>query len=134
MKPEPRYGHFPWWPEDGDDWVHPEDVPLARELIPSQRVFRREGETGPFILLHYGDQTLRVKRTLWRELKGVGFEVGDWVEVLSRGMLNTPRTAVVRDVLWNERKKRIEYQVTESDGPIHNRYTAEDLRPVEPTG
>ncbi len=133
MKPEPRYGYYPWWPEDGNDWVHPEDVELARELIPSTRVFRREGERGEYVVLHYGDHRLRVKRTLWKEVRGEGFEIGDWVEVLSRGYANTPRTAVVQEVHWDARKRRLEYEVVESDGPIDRRYTAEDLRQVEPT-
>ena len=57
MKVDPKYGYYPWWPEDGNDWVHPEDVELARQMIPSPRVFRRDGEQGPFVILHYGDRS-----------------------------------------------------------------------------
>ena len=38
LKTDPKYGHYPWWPEDGDQWVHPEDIELARSMIPSPRV------------------------------------------------------------------------------------------------
>ena len=61
LKTDPKYGYFPWWPEDGDGWVHPEDVAAARTMIPSHRVFRRDGSEGDYLLLHYGDVTLRVR-------------------------------------------------------------------------
>lgn len=131
MKTDPKYGHYPWWPENGNDWVHPEDVELARSLIPSERVFRRDGEQGPYVVLHYGDLNLRVKRTLWMEVESEGFEVGDFVEVLSRGNLNTPRTCVIRDVLWDDHERGLRYLVAEGDVPIPNRYAADDLRHAE---
>jgi len=133
LKIEPRYGHYPWWPEDGDDWLHPEDVELARRMIPSPRVFRRVGEQAPFVVLHYGDVKLRVLRTLWQEVVSEGFEIGDWVEVLSRGQHNTPRTGTIREMVWNERSRALRYQLLDSEQPIANFYAAEDLRHVEPT-
>jgi hypothetical protein len=133
LKTDPKYGYYPWWPEDGDDWVHPEDVELARQLIPSPRVFRRDGTQGEFVLLHYGHQRLRVKRTLWQEVVTEGFEIGDWVEVLSRGYRNTPRTAIVQEITWDSNARAMRYQVLDNDRLIPNLYSAEDLRHVEPT-
>jgi hypothetical protein len=132
MKPGPKYGYYPWWPEDGNDWVHPEDVELARQLIPSMRVFRRDGEHGMFVVLHYSDLRLRVKRTLWQEVEPEGFEIGDWVEVLSRGYRNTPRTAVVQEITWDGNARALRYQVAENEQLIPNLYSADDLRHVEP--
>jgi hypothetical protein len=133
LKTDPKYGFYPWWPEDGDDWLHPEDVAAARELIPSPRVFRRDGQAGPFLVLHYGDVRLRVKHTLWQEVPGEGFEIGDWVEVLSRGQKNTPRTGTVREILWEPRSRAMRYQILENGQPIDKQYSNEDLRHVEPT-
>jgi hypothetical protein len=133
MKADPKYGYYPWWPEDGDEWVHPEDVALARQLIPSARVFRRDGEQEAFVILHYGNLRLRVKRTLWQEVAPEGFEIGDWVEVLSRGYRNTPRTAVICEINWDSNARGLRYQVEEIDKVIPNWYSAEDLRHVEPT-
>ena len=130
---EPRYGYYPWWPEDGDDWLFPADMALARQLIPSMRVFRREGEQGPFVLLHYGDVKLRVMRTLWQEVAGEGFELGDWVEVLSRLGHNEPRTGIIREMLWDERGRALRYQILAQGQPIAKCYAADDLRHVEPT-
>ncbi len=133
MKTDPRYGYYPWWPEDGDDWLHPEDVELARQLIPSARIFRRDGEQGEFVLLEYGNQRLRVKRTLWQEVAWEGFEIGDWVEVLSRAKRNTPRTGVIREMVWDKNDRCIQYQILENTKPIPKYYSSEDLRHVEPT-
>lgn len=133
IKQEPKYGYYPWWPENGNQWLHPEDVPLARRMIPSQRVFRREGVHGKFLVLHYGELKLRVLRTLWQEVQPEGFEVGDWVEVLSRGKKNTFRTAVIREIIWDKTTSCLRYQVRENDKPIENFYSADDLRHVDPT-
>jgi hypothetical protein len=132
LKTDPKYGYFPWWPEDGDDWIHPEDVATARSMIPSNRVFRRDGSRGEYLLMHYGDTTLRVKRTLWQEVPAADFQIGDWVEVLSRGMRNEARTGTIREVLWDERARETQYQIYENDQPIADLYRREDLSRVEP--
>ena len=106
LKTDPKYGCFLRWPQDGNDWLHPDDVALARTMIPSGRVFRRDGSDGEYLADAYGDITLRVRRTLWQEVDPEGFDIGDWVEVLSRGMRNEPRTGVIREMLWDERDER----------------------------
>jgi len=132
LKTDPKYGCFPWWPEDGNDWVHPEDVSTARSMIPSGRVFRRDGQTGDYLLMHYGDITLRVRRTMWLEVEHEGFDLGDWVEVLSRGMRNEPRTGVIREMIWDETARAIHYFISENDVPISQPYTRDDLQRIEP--
>ena len=133
LKLDPKYGFYPWWPEDGNEWVHPEDAAAARELIPSPRVWRRDGGHGPYVVIHYGERRLRVKPTLWQEVPPEGFEIGDWVEVLSRGQLNTPRTGVITEMHWEPRARALRYQIDEAGVPIPKMYGAEDLRHVEPT-
>jgi hypothetical protein len=133
LKPAARYGYYPWWPQDGDDWLHPEDVALARELLPGPRVFRREGEHGVFSVLRYGGVRLRVKPALWQEVAWEGFDVGDWVEVLSRGLQNTPRTGVIGEMQWDAHAAALRYQIREADQRIETWYGAADLRHVDPT-
>jgi hypothetical protein len=132
LKTDPKYGYYPRWPQDGNDWLHPDDVALARTLIPSQRVFRRDGTDGEYQLIHYGQITLRVRPALWQEVAHDGFEIGDWVEVLSRGMRNEPRTGIIREMLWNERERAVGYQIAENDVPIADLYEREDLQRVVP--
>lgn len=132
LKSDPKYGYFPWWPEDGDGWVHPEDVAVARSMIPSNRVFRRDGTSRDYVVMHYGELRLRVLRTLWQEVELEGLELGDWVEVVSRGMLNEPRVGVIREMLWDDRSGALRYQITEGGQPVEQLYAREDLRPVDP--
>jgi hypothetical protein len=137
---EPKYGHYPWWPEDGNDWVHPDDVERARSMIPSGRVFRRDGGypqphvDGDYLRLHYGEVTLRVRRTLWQEVEPEGFEIGDWVEVRTRGMLHEPRTGTIAQMLWDKQAGELRYQIVENDRLIDTLYSSDDLRHIEPTG
>jgi hypothetical protein len=132
LKTDPKYGYFPRWPEDGNDWVHPEDVDVARSMIPSGRVFRRDGMSGRYAVLHYGDERLRVLPALWQEVLPEGLEIGDWVEVLSRGMLNDARTGTIREVLWDEDSRAIRYQIVVNGQPVEQMYAREDLQKVEP--
>lgn len=145
LKDEPKYGHYPWWPpheggEDGNAWVHPDDVALARESIPSPRIWRRTTADEPgYLLLSYGPLKIRVKRTLWCEvhLEGLGeedwFKIGDWVEVKPQAMKNDPHTGVIREMLWDETVNEIRYQI-EVAGVLHEKlYPAHDFKHIEPT-
>ena len=132
LKTDPKYGHYPWWPEDGADWIHPEDEELARTLIPSQRVFRRDGASGDYVVLHYGDLRLRVRRTLWQEAEPEGFEIGDEVEVRTRGMHNEPRTGVIAEMLWDELAGELRYQIADRGKLIETKYACSDLKRIEP--
>ena len=98
LKTDPKYGYFPWWPENGNDWVHPEDIATARAMIPSGRIYRRDGTSGPYVVLHYGEVRLRVKRTLWQEVEPEGFEIGDWVEVVAQASMVFVQAGELADI------------------------------------
>jgi hypothetical protein len=132
LKTDPKYGYFPRWPQDGNGWVHPDDVATAQSMIPSGRVFRRDGTAGEYALLHYGDVTLRARPALWQEVEPEGLAIGDWVEVLSRGMLNEPRTGTIREMLWDEDVQALRYQIYEGGQLVDRLYSREDLQRVEP--
>jgi hypothetical protein len=133
LKLEPKYGFYPWWPEDGDAWIHPRDVSLARTHIPSPRVFRRDSQRGEYYIIQYGVVRIRVKRAMWQEVPWEGFDVGNWVEVLSRGAVNTPRTGIIREMHWDPRERAMRYYIEENGAPIPKAYSAQDLRHVQPT-
>jgi hypothetical protein len=132
LKTDPKYGYFPHWPQDGDDWLHPEDVAIARTMIPSSRVFRRDGVADEYSVLHYGEVRLRARPALWKEVEPEGMEIGDWVEVISRGLLNEPRTGTIREILWDENERAIRYQILDAGQPIDTLYACEDLKRVGP--
>src|SRR3990172_5152854 len=131
LKTDPKYGYYPWWPAEGNDWIHPEDVAAVRAMIPSGRIFRREGTAGELVLMHYGVVTLRVRPTLWQEVEPEGFEIGDWVEVRTRGLANEPRTGTIAEMLWDEHTEAIRYQIVENGQPIETLYSRDDLKHVD---
>ena len=133
LKTDPKYGYFPWWPGEGDDWLHPADVAAARDMIPSGRIFRRDGSDGEYGLMHYGDVTLRVRPTLWQEVEPEGFEIGNWVEVRTRGLANEPRTGTIAEIAWDDHAGEIRYQLLENGQRIETLYTRDDLKHVDPT-
>jgi hypothetical protein len=130
MRTEPAYLVYPWWPENGDDWVHPSDVRLARSLIPGTRVFRRLGREGAYVVLGYGVQRLRVKPTMRQAIAGDGYDIGNRVEVCSRLGKNRPFVATVREMDWNAHFGVIQYRLERRAMILARRYTAADLRPV----
>jgi hypothetical protein len=132
LKNDPKYGYFPHWPQDGNDWLHPADVATARAMIPGPRVFRRDGVVGEYSMLHYGNVTLRVRPALWQEVQSEGIEIGDWVEVIARGMLNEPRTGTIREILWDENARALRYQIEEAGQAVEKMYARADFQRVEP--
>lgn len=139
IKTDPKYGHFPWWPEDGDDWVHPDDVTKARNMVPGARIWRRDGEQPQnasvdekYVVLHYGADQLRVRPRLWQEIAPPEFAIGDWIEVRSRLMTNDPHTGRIREVLWDEVEGAVRYQISVGGKPLERMYAADDLKHVEP--
>jgi Family of unknown function (DUF6960) len=128
---DPKYGYFPWWPEEGAAWFHPEDVAAARDLIPSNRVFRRDGREGSFALFHYGNVTLRAKPTLWQEVAAPDFAIGELVEVRTRGLANEPHTGSIAEIMWDEHGREIVYQIIANGQRIETSYTRGDLKRVE---
>ena len=138
LKTDPKFGYFPWWPEPLepsaiDAWLHPDDVAQARTMIPSGRIFCRDGTDGEYGLLRYGDVSLRAKPTLWQEVQPEGFEIGDWVEVRTRGLANEPRTGTIAEIAWDHHAEGIRYQIVENGKRIETLYARDDLKHVEPT-
>jgi hypothetical protein len=131
MRRKPTYRVYPWWPDDGDGWVHPDDVRLARRLIPGTRVYRYVGREGPYTLLSYGKIRLRVKPTLRQDVPGDGLDLGDRVEVCSRMGKNRPLVATISDMRWNARYRVIQYRLRSRNMTLARRYMADDLRPVD---
>lgn len=131
LKVEPKYGYYPRWPQDGDDWLHPEDVAFARTLFPSHKIWKREGQQGGFHVIRYGAQMLRVRSALWQEVPTPDYQIGDWVEVRTRMMKNEAHTGCVVDVEWDEYRGEIVYHIEQRDKRIVNAYTIDDLASIE---
>lgn len=115
---------------DGVEWIHPNDVELATQLIPSQRIFLRIDLDKEYWLIGYGDYSLRVKPTMWLEVPEPAFEVGDQVEIKSSMGKLQAKIATVSDVFWNQPKRIAEFHLREFGRPIPHIFHASDLQPT----
>ena len=127
----PQYGCYLWWPEEGFDWIHPDDVELATELIPSSRVFCRVDQEPPYSLLCYGRQSIRVKPTMWYEVPTEGYELEDLVEVKSKMGKLQPLVAKIADIFWNRHDRKIDYCLVSAGQRLGKRYRIDELQPAK---
>ncbi len=124
----PDYGAFLFWPQEGHAWIHVDDVVRVRELIPSDRVFRREAFDGTFYRLRYGSMVIRLRPCLWQPVQGEGFEIGDQVETVGVGMVRDLFVARITEIRYDRRRQRTHYQLTRADQVVPGRFVADDLR------
>ncbi|UUO06191.1 hypothetical protein M4951_22900 [Blastopirellula sp. J2-11] len=81
LKPDVDYVMLSRWPQDGDDWIHPDDRNLAAGLIPSDRIFRRELQPDGYYELAYGPRKIRIRPVLAEEAPRPAFEIGQVVKL-----------------------------------------------------
>ena len=125
-----RFGVYLWWPQDGTDWIHADDVQLAERLIPSNRIFQRRFLNEEYSVLLYGEWKLRVRPTMWLEVPTDGYLVGDQVEVRSRMGKRRPRIATIREIRWNRPMQVIEYYLDQCGREIPQIFRVDDIQPA----
>lgn len=141
LKRPDKYGVYNWWPEEGVDWIHPYDLPKAKDHIPSNLVFRKSDHDEQYSLLSHGELKIRVKPTLWLPVKFEGLNVGDFVEVKSEFGKNEPMVAVIHQMTWDDHKQQIEYQLSKAGRLVPRVFACSSLvhvdrlnrLPVKPT-
>jgi hypothetical protein len=124
----PDYGTFTHWPEGGRTLIHPDDMSVAVDVIPSTRVFRRNRFDGIFYHYQYGDNLrFRLRPCMWLKLDPEGFDIGDQVEVSGLGLIREPFVARIVEMRFMKRTRRIEYTLDQS-GKVHpRRYLSDEL-------
>lgn len=127
----PDCGVYLAWPCEGIDWIHPEDVTLVEQWIPSSRVFRRHSFDGMYYELQYGHQRVRVKPTLWHRVEDEGFSVGDRVEVLSHFQENDPCLGVISEIRFDKASGQIVYSIETRELRLPRPFFASDLVQLE---
>lgn len=111
LKLPERFGVFLWWPEDGTDWIYPDDVELVSWLIPGNRIFQLERADDQWSRLSYGKIVVRIKPVMWLEVAVDGYLVGDRVEIRSNMGKKRPAIATICEMQWNRQKMAVEYRV-----------------------
>ncbi len=131
---KPTHGVFPWWPEEGTDWIHADDIELAQKVIPGRRIFRREDIEGGMLLVTYGKIQLRIHPVMWLEVPEPDYRVGDHVEIKSKLGKVEPKIAEVSEVYWDRYKRRAEYHLVHLGKPLPGAYTPDSLSPTATLG
>lgn len=127
----PDCGVYLVWPVEGSLWIHPQDVELASQWIPSTRVWRRSRWEDGYYRLHYGDQTIRVRPSMWHRVNDEGFSVGDPVEILGRFLENEPCIGKVVEIRFHKPSGRLHYTIESRELVLPRPFLAEDLRRLE---
>ncbi|QDT10616.1 hypothetical protein [Stieleria marina] len=124
----PQYGCFPRWPEDGQGFIHPDDVASAVRCIPSERVFRRDAFDGVYYHYRYGSVRFRLRPCLWLKVDAEGIDVGDRIETTGMGLQRELFVATVWGMHFVRRKGCILYRLRKGDSLIPSLYARHQLR------
>jgi hypothetical protein len=116
-----RWGLYPWFPEDGADKVHPQDLDALRSLGPYCRVFEVAAGESPYVVLIYGIQRFRVVPDLVQEVEPPQLRIGDEV------LLSSGAHATVRDIRWHHKRAEPFFLVDVGGRTTSKRYWANDL-------
>ncbi|TWT81773.1 hypothetical protein CA13_32260 [Planctomycetes bacterium CA13] len=129
MRPQlPDYGCFPRWPENGHDFIHPEDLKIVSRRIPSERVFRRDSFDGTYYLYRYGSTQFRMKPCMWLKVQPDGIDVGDTVETIGVAMERDLFVAEVYGMYYVRRKGCILYRLRRGEIVVPNLFTANSMK------
>ncbi|MEM6469606.1 MAG: hypothetical protein AAF802_08535 [Planctomycetota bacterium] len=124
----PDYGCFLRWPENGQSFIHADDVPVANRLLPSPRVFKRTAFDGTYYHYQYGQQQFRLRPTMWRSMRTDGIDIADQVETIGLGLERERFVADVWGMYFIERKGCILYRLRRAGRVVSKLYPASQLR------
>jgi hypothetical protein len=128
MQQFPQYGCFPRWPEDGQGFIHPDDVPVAVRCLPGERVVRRDAFDGVYYHYRYGTARFRLRPCLWLQVTSEGIDIGDTVETKGVGLERELFVATVWGMHFVRRKGRILYRLRRGDSIVPRLYARHQMQ------
>ncbi|MEM9412304.1 MAG: hypothetical protein AAGA30_14410, partial [Planctomycetota bacterium] len=94
------------------------------------RIFQREFLDADYNRLTYGKHILRVKPTMWLEVKTDGYLVGDRVEIRSMMGRRRPAIATIEDIFFSRKKNAIEYYLSVNENRIEGSFDMAEFQPA----
>jgi hypothetical protein len=135
LKPPVAYGCFLHWPSTGEDWIAAQDRWIVRRMIPGSRIFLRQSATvDGWNVYCYGRVQFRAGPASWFPVPEPVFFRNDFVEIKSGLNQREPAVARIREVLWNQHRRLIEYKLVIAGSRQPRCYTAEELQWLAPLG
>ncbi|MFO1065637.1 MAG: hypothetical protein U0892_17365 [Pirellulales bacterium] len=124
----PDFGIYRMWPTDGTGWIHPDDVPVVEQLIPSKRVFERFRFDGEYYWLRYGEQVVRVKPAMWTTVPALDLRVGEQVEILSCFGRLEPGIARIAEIEYDSGRAEHLFTLHRIDFDLPQIFTRDQIR------
>lgn len=124
----PDYGCFLRWPENGQGFIHPDDVPIVTRLIPSPRVLKRFAFDDVYYHYAYGQLRFRLRPAMWHSVRIEGIEIGDQVETTGLGLERDRFVATVWGMYYVQRKGCILYRLRRGEQVVPRLYAADQMR------
>ena len=124
----PDYGCFLRWPENGQGFIHPDDTPIATQLIPSPRVLKRVSFDGVYYHYTYGRLRFRLRPAMWLPIRIEEFEIGDQVETKGVGLERERFVATVWGMYYVQRKGCILYRLRRGEQLVPKLFSGDQLR------
>ena len=141
VKTMPKHGVFIRWPEAGlEDFVHPEDLEMAAQVMPGSRIFEMDvcpveaDDLAGYRLLAYGDFAIRIKPAMWLRVKDNGYRIGDRVEVLSKNGKQQPVIGNLAEVNYDPIARQTEYRIEVNGMVLKKKFLHGDFRPCRRLG
>ena len=126
--PLPDYGCFERWPENGQSFVHPDDVSTALRLVPSSRVLRRFHFDGTFYHYAYGRIQFRLRPTMWSKIEPEGFDIGDQIQTTGLGLERDRFVALIWGMYYVRRKGCILYRLRRAERIVPKLFSGSQIR------
>ena len=60
------WGYYPWFPEDGDHFISPDDLKEFKKLVPYGKIFQCMNDNGKYVTLKHKKMTFKVRRSLYK--------------------------------------------------------------------
>jgi hypothetical protein len=124
----PDYGCFIRWPENGQSFIHPDDIATVTRLIPSPRVLQRRSFDGTYYHYQYGQVRFRLRPAMWLAVRSGGIDIGDQVETTGIGLERDRFVAIVWGMYYVQRKGCILYRLRRGDKVIATLYPCDQLK------
>lgn len=123
-----RWGFFTWSPEHqeyhGASMIHPDDLDSWNRSHPYGGLFECIKIEGKYLVLRHGEDTFRAKPDLFHSVKRPLKQIGDPVEVESKG---EQKTAVVVEIQWHHQKNEPFYFLIMDGKKSSKRYWNSDF-------
>ncbi len=126
--PLPDYGCFLRWPENGRSLIHPDDVAITQQMVPSTRVLKRVSFDDTYYHYRYGKYRFRMRPGMWLKVKTDGIDVGDQVETVGLGLEQERFVAHIWGMHYVQRKGCILYRLRRADQIVPKLFAADQLR------